>query len=65
MERSPEARHLLSKCGENIPLQNKAMDALKSYVIRCVHVELNSTSQNIERAIKWKEEEISGAPASR
>ncbi len=53
MAKSPEARSLLSRCGEHLPLRDDASDDLKAYIIRYVYGDLQSSSLDLARAAKW------------
>ena len=50
MVKTPAARTLLTKCGENLPLSETVMDDLKSYVIRYIYGDLKNASLDQARA---------------
>ena len=54
MMKTPEARTFLTKCGENLLLNETVMDDLKSYVIRYIYGDLKNASLDQARANKWK-----------
>ena len=56
MAKSAEARILLSKCGESLPLSDDALDDLNTYVIRYIYGDVHSTSLELARAAKWKKQ---------
>ena len=54
MSKSTEARSLISKCGEGLPLSDDVLNDLKSFVIRYIYEDMQSSSMNLARATKWK-----------
>ena len=54
MAKSTEDRNLLLKCGESLPLSKDVLDDLKSYVIRYIYSDVQSSSLDQARAAKWK-----------
>ena len=54
MAKTTEARNLLSKCGESLPLSKDVLDDLKSYVIRYIYSDVQSSSLDQASAAKWK-----------
>ncbi|MES9882370.1 MAG: hypothetical protein ABW185_15975 [Sedimenticola sp.] len=54
MMKCPEARTLLSKCGDALPLTDDVLGDLKCYVIRYVYGDARSSSLDLARAAKWK-----------
>ncbi len=54
MVKNLEARSLLLKCGESLPLNEDVLEDLKSYVIRYVYGDARSSSLDLARAAKWK-----------
>ena len=55
MAKNPEARSLLSKCGESLPLTDNAHNDLKSYVIRYHYVYGDVQKSSLDLA-KWKKQ---------
>ena len=45
-----------SNCGESLPLTDDVLDDLKSYVIRYVYGDVQSSSLSLARAAKWKKQ---------
>ena len=56
MARSFEARNLLSKCGQHLPLTVETLDDIRSYVIRYVYSDTVSSSVDEARATKWEKQ---------
>ena len=54
MVKNLEARRLLLKCGESLSLNGDALEDLKSYVIRYVYGDAQSSSLDLARAARWK-----------
>ena len=54
LSKSTEARSLISKCGEGLPLSDDVLNDLKSFVIRYIYGDTQSSSLNLARATKWK-----------
>ena len=54
MAKSVEARRILSKCGESLPLNEDALNELVSYVIRFVYGDLHSSPLDLVRTAKWR-----------
>ena len=54
LSKSTEARSLISKCGEGLPLSDDVLNDLKSFVIRYIYGDTQSSSLNLARATKWR-----------
>ena len=54
LSKSTAARSLISKCGEVLPLSDDVLNNLKSFVIRYIYGDKQSSSLNLARATKWK-----------
>ena len=54
LSKSTEARSLISKCGDGLPLSDDVLNDLKSFVIRYIYGDTQSSSLNQARASKWK-----------
>ena len=54
LSQSTEARSLISKCGEGLMLSDDVLNDLKSFVIRYIYRDTQSSTLNQARATKWK-----------
>ena len=54
MSKSTEACNLILKCGEVLMLSDDVLNDLKSFVIRYIYGDTQSSTLNQARANKWK-----------
>ena len=56
LSKSTAAGSLISKCGEGLPLSDDVLNNLKSFVICYIYGDKQSSSLNLARATKWKQQ---------